>query len=121
MRGHRGALAFATLLLAGCASAPPGRTPPAAEAEIVAAANGLFAAMLSRDTVALRAMMHPELRITSLRGGSGDPQVRVATVDEFVASIGRGGEPLYERMWDPPGRDRRRPRQPLGPLRLPHR
>jgi hypothetical protein len=79
------------------------RTPPAAaEQEVIAVAEALFSAMHTRDTAQIRTLFVPEAQVVPL-GVDGplpaEPQMR--SVSEFVTSIGRPGEPLIERMWEP--------------------
>lgn len=94
--------------MAGCASAA-GRSggaaavpAPGADSEIIAVAEALFSAMRARDTTTIRELFVPEAQIVALRSGgppAAAPQMRSA--EAFVASIGRPGEILAERMWDP--------------------
>ena len=98
-----------TCALFGCAprrpgidSGPDGTLSGSAHAEVVGAAEALFAAMRARDTTALRGMFAPEVRIVSVRvEGASVGQVQSRAVSDFITSIGRGGEELVERMWDP--------------------
>lgn len=96
------------LTLVGCASAGRGSSggaaipPVGAESEVIAVAEALFSAMRARDTTAIRELFVPESQIAAIRMGAPSaaaPQMRSA--EEFVASIGRPGETLAERMWDP--------------------
>ena len=99
-----------TVGVIGCAPARPGirATPGQAlsqgsdHAEIVGAADALFAAMRARDTTALREMFAPEVRIVSIRIDSASVGgVQSRTVSDFIASIGGSREELVERMWEP--------------------
>lgn len=60
-----------------------------AEQEVVRTVQRTFDAMRTRDTAALRSVFDSTARIvgTSLRNGA--PVVRAASVDQFVAAIGR--------------------------------
>lgn len=101
-------LLFVCCALVGvaCATAP---TPAANEhasptdrAAVIAAVQGLFDAMRTRDTVALRAGFTPGAQLVSIRAIPGAPaRQQVSSLSDFVAAIGRPGEELVERMWGP--------------------
>src|SRR5687768_1767384 len=83
------------------ASAP--RTVQAREAqEIIDVAQRLFDAMRTRDTAALRSLFDSGVAITAVsKVGTASTVTDRVIVDEFIASIGRAGEELVERMWNP--------------------
>lgn len=92
----------------GCASAThtgqaTGEGASAADrAAVIAAVQGLFDAMRTRDTVALRAGFAPGAQLISIRAVPGAPaRHQVSPLSAFVTSIGRPGEELVERMWSP--------------------
>ena len=102
----RGRVALALLLaagVAGCSVRVNTRSAArsADERAVVAAGEALFRAMEGRDTAAIRALLHPDLRITVVRVGDGEPQIRSSTASDFIASIGRAQVPIVERMWEP--------------------
>lgn len=96
------------LLAAACASTPRaddaryGSGQDAAEeAAVVAVVDGLFDAMRTRDTAAIRRLMHPELRMFVPGMRNGQPVVSVSGVDQFIASVARGRQTFDERAYDP--------------------
>lgn len=61
----------------------------------------LFDAMRAKDTVAVRAVFHPEARIQSVgRDRDGEMAVRTTAIDTFVGGIGSATVQLDERIWD---------------------
>jgi cyanophycinase len=71
------------------------------ERAVIASMNRLFDAMRSKDTVNIRKLLHPDLRIF-VPGVQGDaPRVRVSNVDTFVRSIAASTDRLDERPFDP--------------------
>lgn len=104
------ALLFLCCALAGSACATPtttraGKADAASAADraaVIAAVQSLFDAMRTRDTVALRAGFTPTAQLISLRAVPGAPTRHQAMpLSAFIASIGRPGEELVERMWNP--------------------
>lgn len=96
------------LAATGCASAansgqaPAGTASAADRAAVIAAVQGLFDAMRTRDTIALRAGFTPGAQLVSIRAVPGAPaRHQVSPLSAFVTSIGRPGEELVERMWSP--------------------
>lgn len=95
--------------LTGCslAAGAPGRdvhagTAAAAGADdVIAVMEGLFDAMRSRDTAAIRALAHPELRLFVPIAGADGPAIRVATLDEFIQSVAASPALLDERAFRP--------------------
>lgn len=92
----------------GCAAATSARQPAAAAASaadreaVIAAVQTLFDAMRTRDTSAIRAAFTPGAQLVSVRSAPGAPaRFQTQPLAAFIASIGRPGEELIERMWDP--------------------
>jgi hypothetical protein len=105
-RGTARTLLLAATLAAasaqGCAPATsaPVTIAPAVRAEVLAAVDRLFAAMRTRDTAAIRAMAHPELRLFVPGGTEEAPTLRVSSLDQFIASIAAATARLDERAYD---------------------
>jgi hypothetical protein len=94
----------------GCASpggAAPASAPPAGVvstqdvAAVIGAMDRLFDAMRARDTAAIRALSHPELRVFVPGDAAGTPVVRVTTIRQFMDMIGASTEFLDERAIAP--------------------
>jgi cyanophycinase len=71
---------------------------------VVAAMNRLFEAMRNRDTAAIRALAHPDLRLYVPGVQNDTAALRVSTLDQFIRSIGSGNATtprLDERAFDP--------------------
>jgi ketosteroid isomerase-like protein len=102
MRRHVSRAAIAAFALSIAARSAPAQQ---AETDIVAAANRFFAAMLSRDTAALHAMIAPDLTIVAsvapTDASATGPAVRRQTGTSFLASIAASKVDLHERMWAP--------------------
>ena len=92
-----------TLLLAGISlllGPAPARAQDA-QADVLAVVHQLFDAMRARDSVALRAVFHPEARLmTTFIDRAGSPAVRSAALDRFVTAVGSATVALEERFWD---------------------
>ena len=93
------------LSVAACASVAANRStaaPTADEAAVVAVANGLFDAMRTRDTAAIRAMFLPSAPIVSVgRRRGGETVVEERRVGDFLPDVATAPGELDERMWDP--------------------
>lgn len=92
------------LLMTACAGVAANRAsgaPPADEAVVVAVANGLFEAMRTRDTAAIRAMFLPSAPIVSVGRRGGETVVEERRVGDFLPDIATAPGTLEERMWDP--------------------
>lgn len=92
----------------GCAAstnaglATPESASATDRAAVIAAVQSLFDAMRTRDTIALRAGFTPGAQLVSIRTVPGSPpRYQVMPLAAFVTSIGRPGEELVERMWNP--------------------
>ena len=73
----------------------------AAEREVVAAVERMFAAMRTRDTTALRALLAPDLVIVSARAADTGTVIRRQRTPDFLRSVATSRDELRERMWDP--------------------
>jgi cyanophycinase len=71
------------------------------EVEVLAAMNRLFEAMRTRDTAAIRALVHPELRTFVAVEHADRPAIRTAPVDSFIVQIAAAVERLDERAFRP--------------------
>jgi uncharacterized protein (TIGR02246 family) len=90
----------ALALLAGLGPSPL-RAQDAA-GEVVAVVQRLFDAMRAKDTVALRAVFHPEATLTGPgRDAQGHVVVRAVPVARFVAGVAGATAHLDEQFWDP--------------------
>ncbi|HEX6307219.1 MAG TPA: cyanophycinase [Longimicrobiales bacterium] len=67
------------------------------ELDVLAAMDRLFDAMRSRDTAAIRALVHPDLRIFVPQERTGSRTIRVSTADQFIAQIAAATQRLDER------------------------
>jgi uncharacterized protein YecT (DUF1311 family) len=68
-----------------------------ARGAVIGVTEALFAAMQSKDTAALRTLMHPRAQIVAV----GNGRVTVRGADEWIGGLGQNAEELRERMWDP--------------------
>jgi hypothetical protein len=81
--------------------AAPARAQDGPE-DALAVVRRLFDAMRARDSVALRAVFHPEARLmTAFVDREGNPAVRVTPIDRFVTAVGGTTIALDERFWAP--------------------
>ncbi|WP_420126371.1 lysozyme inhibitor LprI family protein [Longimicrobium sp.] len=64
---------------------------------VIQATEALFAAMRTRDTAALRTLMHPRAQIVAVRDG----RVSVRSAAEWIGGLSLTAGELIERMWDP--------------------
>lgn len=71
------------------------------EAAVVAAMNALFDAMRAQDTAAIRRIAHPDLRLFVPGIRDGAPDLRVTTLDEFIAQVGAATGRLDEEAFRP--------------------
>ncbi|HKJ01667.1 MAG TPA: nuclear transport factor 2 family protein [Longimicrobiales bacterium] len=60
----------------------------------------LFQAMKAGDADAMRALMHPDVRLISTSVRDGAPAVQVIPVDNWLRSVGSSGRELDERIYD---------------------
>lgn len=89
-------LAVSVAIGAGFAQAP--RSPAAEEQQVVAAVEKLFAAMRARDADALRALLHDDARLISVRPTG---EVSVRSKEDWIRTIAESAAVLDERMRDP--------------------
>ena len=82
---------------------PPSQHAPldAAQREVVAVIDTVFAALERRDLARLRSLYAPDARFVSVRYEKGGTEVRQTGVDEFLALIAADPDTLVERIWDP--------------------
>lgn len=71
------------------------------EVAVLAAMDRLFDAMRSQDTAAIRALVHPDIRIFVPQERDGSRSIRVSTADQFIAQIAAAAERLDERPLRP--------------------
>ena len=62
--------------------------------------EALFAAMKAGDADAMRAFMHPEVRLISTSVRDGVPAVQVVSVDRWIDNVGASTRELDERIYD---------------------
>lgn len=93
MRRSIGLAVFAGCLLVGPLQAQGDETA------VLRPVLRLFEAMRSKDTAALRAVFHPDARLTAT-SGRGSDSVSVVTVDGFVTAVARARVDLDEQIWD---------------------
>ena len=67
------------------------------EVEVRAAMNRLFDAMRTRDTAAIRALAHPQLRMFIPAEENGRASVRTTSLDEFISQVAASAERLDEK------------------------
>lgn len=68
--------------------------------EPAAVVEALFAAMKAGDADAMRALMHPEVRLISTSVRDGVPAVQVVAVDRWLENVGASTRELDERIYD---------------------
>ena len=93
----RASLALSVLLACSSCAVAPGKD----ERDVIAAVQALFDGMKERDVQALRALLSDGAVFASVRMSAGRAVTRSSTATEFLASIGRGGDRLLERMFEP--------------------
>lgn len=62
--------------------------------------ESLFAAMKAGDADAMRAFMHPDVRLISTSVHDGVPAVQVIAVDRWLQNVGASTRELDERIYD---------------------
>ena len=99
---HPLTLCTLTLALATAAAAQTGPSPGAAEpdAAVRATVAQLFDGMRARDTLAVRATLHPEARLMSVVRRGDAHHVETGSLDAFVAALGASEIPWDERVDD---------------------
>jgi cyanophycinase len=70
-------------------------------AEVLTVMERLFDAMRAQDTLAIRLLAHPELRIFVPGEQNGEPTLRVSTLDEFIRGIAAATVRLDETAFEP--------------------
>ncbi len=95
------AFVLAMLLIGAGGAVHPASLVAQNEADaVMAPVKGLFDAMRTRDSVAARAVFHPEARLVGTGVRDGRSVVQVNAIDGFIAAIGRDREVWDERIWD---------------------
>jgi hypothetical protein len=69
-------------------------------AEVRGVIDRMFDALRAADTSAIRSTFHPEFRLAITSFRDGQPEVRLVSGDDFIASVGRAEEKLDERIGD---------------------
>lgn len=90
----RGTAAAVVLLLSATSARAARAQDP--EREVLVVVDQLFAAMKRHDTTAMRALLHPEARLTS-----AGATVRVESVAGWLSAVARGTAPYDERIRNP--------------------
>jgi hypothetical protein len=120
MRHRRLLVTSCAIALCACASAGPApqqqqpqqqqpslsgsAVPPTTagdQADVIAVMERLFDAMRVQDTLAIRLLAHPELRIFVPGQQNGEPTLRVSTLAEFIRGIAASTVRLDETAVDP--------------------
>ncbi len=70
--------------------------------EVIAVIKTMFDAMRASDTAMLRSTFDPQMRLmTVYTGKDGNPQIHTGNADDFIASIGKPHEEIYdEKIWN---------------------
>jgi hypothetical protein len=88
--------------LAAVALSAPGLEAQAERAEILHPVEELFAAMEHRDPARAAAVLLPEGQFVVVRlNGDGRATTSITTHESFLARLGEGDEPWFERYWNP--------------------
>ena len=69
--------------------------------QVIAAVQGFFDSMATRDPQLAARVLTPEGRFYSTREQDGKPVVRSQTFEAFIAGLPKGTSKQLERMWDP--------------------
>jgi hypothetical protein len=97
MRIMLGMAVLGTLGLAS--SSEPGRRDD--NADVRQTVERFFSAMRTRDTAALRSVLHAQAKLVALTPSADSVAVRISTADEFFGVIGSAPAVPLERMWNP--------------------
>ena len=65
-----------------------------------AVVKGMFAAMTAHDTAAIRALIHPAIRLVATATVQGAPAYRVGSMDGWIRGVGRSTAKIEERTYD---------------------
>ncbi len=90
---------FALALVAGLVPARAGAQQSPKE-EVLAAGQALFDAMGRRDTVALKALLHPAIHLIAATDVGDSVVARVSSRQEFLVQIATSATVPLERMWN---------------------
>jgi hypothetical protein len=88
---------IALLLVLVPASAGAQRSP---KEEVLAAGQALFDAMARRDTVALKALLHPTIHLVATLDAGDSVVARTSSRQEFLTQIATSTTVPLERMWN---------------------
>ncbi|TDI37762.1 MAG: nuclear transport factor 2 family protein [Acidobacteria bacterium] len=86
------AVALAALLTAA---------PSAEEKAVLAAVQGFFDSMVTKDAEAAKKILIPEGRLFSVRVQDGKKIVRSSSNQDFIDGLAKSDATWLERMWDP--------------------
>ncbi len=86
------AVALAALLTAA---------PSAEEKAVLAAVQGFFDSMVTKDAGAAKKILIPEGRLFSVRVQDGKKIVRSSSNQDFIDGLAKSTDAWLERMWDP--------------------
>ena len=86
------AVALAALLTAA---------PSAEEKAVLAAVQGFFDSMVTKDAGAAKKILIPEGRLFSVRVQDGKKIVRSSSNQDFIDGLAKSDAAWLERMWDP--------------------
>jgi hypothetical protein len=86
------AVALAALLTAA---------PSAEEKAVLAAVQGFFDSMVTKDAEAAKKILIPEGRLFSVRVQDGKKIVRSSSNQDFIDGLAKSDAAWLERMWDP--------------------
>ena len=86
------AVALAALLTAA---------PSAEEKAVIAAVQGFFDSMATKDAGAAKKILIPEGRLFSVRVQDGKKIVRSSSNQDFIDGLAKSDAAWLERMWDP--------------------
>ncbi|HKK08185.1 MAG TPA: nuclear transport factor 2 family protein [Gemmatimonadota bacterium] len=96
------ALALAALLPAAPLRGQEAGGAPAADRDAaLAVVTAFFDGMRAHDSTAIRATLHPEIRLLTTGEKDGQPFVRAEAMDDFLAAVAGSAHGLDERLRDP--------------------
>ena len=73
----------------------------AEEKAVLAAVQGFFDSMVTKDIEAAKKVLVPEGRLFSVRVQDGEKVVRISSNQDFIDGLARSTDDWLERMWDP--------------------
>ena len=78
-----------------------GQAPATDRDQVIAAVQGFFDAMATRDPALAARVLMTDGRLYSTREQDGKPVVRSQAFEAFIAGLSKGTSKQLERMWDP--------------------